>query len=420
MKKTKHLIVLSLDGLSSAELRLVKEHNGFRELIQNGSYIENVETIYPSLTYPAHSTVVTGRYPKDHGIISNTLLQEGVENREWYWYRKYINGDTLYDAARRKGLKTASILWPVSAGAKINYNLPEVWATKKYESSVLKLLSSGSKAYMLDLQLRFGKLRQGIKQPYLDDFVTASTEYTIKTKKPNLMLVHLIDLDTQKHLYGVNSKEAKEALYRLGERIERVIKALKEAKIYDDTTIVAFGDHSQLNVNTKIKPNVLFLNNKLLKVDSKGNFKSAEAYFDSCDGSGYVYVKDKCNIEKVKSILQSYIGKGIENVYTQEEAIEFGANSKCTFMLEASKGYWFNNSFTGSYVEKLSKVIGQHGYSPLKDNYTTVFMVAGNGIKKGVRIDKGHIINHAKTLAHILDVDIIGAKGEVIKEIFNK
>lgn len=419
MKHPKYLIILSLDSLSTEDFKCAKELEGFKELINNGSYIENVESIYPSLTYPAHATVVTGRYPKNHGIVSNKVIDEGVVDRDWYWYRSYISGDTLYDAARREGLKTAALLWPVAAGAKINYNLPEIWSVKNSQSDILKLLKSGSKAYMIDLELKFGKMRQGIKQPYLDDFVCASAAYTIKSKKPNLMLVHFIDLDTQKHEYGVDSKEASDALKRLDKKIQDIISSLKEANIYEETAIIAFGDHSQLNVHTKVKPNVLFLEEGLLEIN-KGELNHYDAYFDSCDGSGYVYIKDEKYIDKVKDILTKLKDEGIvEKIYTTDEASELGANTNCSFMVEAATGYYFSDELYGDYIEKLSNTIGQHGYSPLKKDYTTVLIASGKGIKKGIKLKKGHIINHAKTFAHLLGFNLKEAEGQVVKEILD-
>ncbi|KMT23162.1 ectonucleotide pyrophosphatase/phosphodiesterase [Clostridium cylindrosporum] len=420
MKNPKHLIILSLDGLSSNDFEYIKNLKGFKSLLERGSYIENVETVYPSLTYPVHATVVTGKYPKNHGIVSNKVLDEGNLDREWYWYRKYISGDTIYDAARRDGLKTAAFLWPVAAGAKINYNLPEIWATKKYEKDALKLLLSGSKAFMIDLELRFGKLRRGIKQPFLDDFVSASVAHTIKSKRPNLMLVHFIDLDTQRHDYGVDSPEAKAALDRLDIRIQNIISALKEAYMYDDTAIIAFGDHSQIDAHIKIKPNVLFSENNLLDVDSKGLFRNYKAYFDSCDGSGYIYVKDKKSLYNVKTILEDLKNKGIiESIYSTEEAAFLGANTNCSFMIEASRGYYFSDEFHGDYLEFLPHPIGQHGYSPLKEDYNALFIASGKGIKKGVKLKKGHIINYAKTFSALLGFTLKEAEGDVIYEIID-
>ncbi|MFP3367009.1 alkaline phosphatase family protein, partial [Pseudoalteromonas sp. SIMBA_148] len=84
----------------------------FRELLGRGSYCKQVETIYPSVTYPCHATIVTGKYPNRHGVVNNTLLQPGRDSPDWHWYRKSIRGTTLYDEAKKAGMTTAALLWP--------------------------------------------------------------------------------------------------------------------------------------------------------------------------------------------------------------------------------------------------------------------------------------------------------------------
>ena len=101
--ETKYLIVISFDAVSSEDINKLKKLNNFKYLIDNGSLITNVESVYPTLTYPAHATIMTGRYPKNHGIINNTLNKFSDVNPNWYWYRKYIKATTLYDLAYEKG-----------------------------------------------------------------------------------------------------------------------------------------------------------------------------------------------------------------------------------------------------------------------------------------------------------------------------
>lgn len=89
---TNHLIVISFDCLSSLDFPLLETLPNFQKLLRNSSYCKNVQTIYPSVTYPCHATIVTGKLPKNHGIINNTLLQPGKVSPDWYWYRKDIQG----------------------------------------------------------------------------------------------------------------------------------------------------------------------------------------------------------------------------------------------------------------------------------------------------------------------------------------
>lgn len=188
---TPHLLVVSLDAVSSKDLTLLKTLPNFSKFLSQGALIERVHSISPTLTYPAHTTIVTGNYPIHHGIINNTLLEPSHSNPNWYWYAKAIKTPTLFDLAHEKGLTTCSILWPVTGCSQITYNLPEIFPTKKWHHQLIMSGLAGSLNYQLEILKKFGHLRQGTKQPYLDDFVMAATKYTLLKCKPDLICVHL-------------------------------------------------------------------------------------------------------------------------------------------------------------------------------------------------------------------------------------
>ena len=424
--KPKYLIIISFDAVSSHDIEKLKELDNFKYLIDNGSLITNVESVYPTLTYPAHATIMTGMYPKNHGIINNTLNKFSDVNPNWYWYRKYIKTNTLYDLASEKGLTTAALLWPVTGRSKINYNLTEIFAPKPWQNQIVMSALSGSVKYQLDLNKRFGHLRNGLSQPALDNFVHESVKYTISKYKPNLLLIHYTDVDTNRHNHGYDSKEANDALLRHNERLGEIIKTLKENSIFEDSTIVALGDHSALDGEYLIRLNSLFRENGLLKVNDKGIIKSYKAVAKTCDGSSYIYLKDKNDTEtynKVHDILEKLIdnpNSPIEFILNSKEAEDFGADPNCTFMVEANLNYYFVDEAIGDIVEKIKEdEIGKvshrtkatHGYHPKKANYTTFFIACGKGIKKGVKIDGGSLINHGPTLAKLLGVNLGNTDG---------
>ena len=309
--KNKYVIVISFDAVSEEDLEFLSKQPNFSKLIKNGALIKNVESVYPSLTYPAHATIVTGKYPKNHGVINNTVLDFKNDNPDWYWYRKYIKGDTIFDLAEKSGMKTCSILWPVTARSKITYNMPEIFCTKRYDNQILKSALAGSKIYQVNMNKRFGYLRQGMEEPYLDNFATEVAKKTIRELKPNLILLHLIDSDSQKHKYGIENKEVIESLKRHDERLGEIIESLKLAGIYEDSTIIALGDHSQINVNNVIKLNSILMKNDLINVNGN-KIKSYKAIAKSCDGSSYIYLKNKNDVEtrkKVRDILNELKNK---------------------------------------------------------------------------------------------------------------
>ena len=429
--KNKYVIVISFDAVSEEDLEFLSKQPNFSKLIKNGALIKNVESVYPSLTYPAHATIVTGKYPKNHGVINNTVLDFKNDNPDWYWYRKYIKGDTIFDLAEKSGMKTCSILWPVTARSKITYNMPEIFCTKRYDNQILKSALAGSKIYQVNMNKRFGYLRQGMEEPYLDNFATEVAKKTIRELKPNLILLHLIDSDSQKHKYGIENKKVIESLKRHDERLGEIIESLKLAGIYEDSTIIALGDHSQINVNNVIKLNSILMKNDLINVNGN-KIKSYKAIAKSCDGSSYIYLKNKNDVETRKKVrdrlneLKNKYSNVIEEVYNNEEIKNLGADINASFMIEAKRGYYFIDDFLGEAIEVIDesskikhKLRASHGYLPSRDNYKTFFIAYGKTIKKGVVLEKGKLINHGPTIAKILDIDLRDCDGIVEERILN-
>ncbi|EEL52286.1 MULTISPECIES: ectonucleotide pyrophosphatase/phosphodiesterase [Bacillus cereus group] len=429
---TNHVIILSFDCLSALDLPILQELPHFQPFIKQGAIAKKVEAIYPSVTYPSHATIVTGNYPNKHGVVNNTLLQPGRESPDWHWYRRSIKGTTLYDEARKANLTTAALLWPVTGRAKIDYNLPEIFPNRPWQTQVLVSLFSGSPLYQLDLNHRFGHIRNGLSQPELDDFVLASAVYTIQTKKPNVMFVHFTDLDTQRHYHGFSSKETVAAIHRHDERLGKIIQALKDSEIYEQSTIIALGDHSALSENKSIQLNVLFHHNGLISVNKKGKLIDWRAYCQSCDGSAYIHVKDKNDIQTIQTVqhlLEELLQdkqNGIEFILHDEDAKERGADGNCLFMLEAREGYYFTENYTGNFIKEITEkdvtpskkyTFGTHGYSPTKPNYETIFMAAGKGIRQGTSIPYMRLIDEGPTIARLLGLHLGETDGTVIEDL---
>ncbi|MDN4526684.1 alkaline phosphatase family protein [Fictibacillus fluitans] len=426
---TDHLIVISFDCLSSLDFPVIKNLPHFQELLERGSYCANVESIYPTVTYPCHATIVTGNYPKRHGVVNNTFLQPGRVSPDWHWHRRHIQGTTLFDEARKAGMKTGALLWPVTAKADIDYHMPEIFANRPWQHQIPVSLMNGSFFYQLEMNRRFGHIRKGLNQPQLDDFVLESALHTIKTKQPGLLLIHFTDLDTQRHYHGFSSEEAMDALKRHDHRLGRILTAVRESGTAEHTTIVALGDHSALDETTGVQLNVLFREQGWISVSPKGKVTSWQVYCHSCDGSAYIYIRNK-NDQNLQSKVHEFLlqlakeeRNGIEQVLTADEAGALGADPRCSFMLEARPGYYFKEILEGDFLHRVTKedvrdkryTYACHGYSPKKENYSTFFAAAGKGIRPHQEIPYMRLIDEGPTFARLLGLDLGDTDGSVIE-----
>ena len=414
----KKLLVLSFDALGGEDFEYLKEKPEFKEFFKQAAICANVSSVYPTVTYACHTSIVTGKLPKNHGIISNTLLQsDRVNAPDWYWQRKYVKAETIYDKAIAAGMTVGAFLWPVTAKSKIHYLLPEIFPNRKWDNQVMTSLRNGRPTFIFDLFKHYRHLLNGIKQPNLDDFVTQSVIHTLKKSAPDMMLIHFTDLDTARHDYGVRSKEAYEAIDRLGTRFARIMDTLKEENLASDTTIVILGDHFQLDYHTKISLNDRLADGNWLKFDGS-KVVDWKALIKSNAGSAYVYLKDSTvDTVELKAFLEKLMENpenGIERVLTGDEASKPGADGNCAFMLEAKEGYVFTDFLGGGEKGKLA----DHGYHPTtKSGYATFYAMAGPGVKVGAQIEKMSLIDIAPTWAKLLRLELGEVDGKVVEEM---
>ena len=69
------LYIISLDAFGASDLEFAKTLPHFQEIFNRSARVKEVESVYPSLTYVAHTSIATGMNPNRHGIIHNTHRQ---------------------------------------------------------------------------------------------------------------------------------------------------------------------------------------------------------------------------------------------------------------------------------------------------------------------------------------------------------
>lgn len=424
----KHLYILSFDAMNSHDFERALSMPNFSKFIKKASYSNEVKSISPSLTYPAHTSIITSTYPITHGITTNTLLQPERESPDWHWRREDIKVDTLYDKAIDDGMKVAALLWPVTAKSRIQYNLPEIFANRKWQNQILVSLTNGSPLYQYKLNSKFGHLREGISQPKLDDFVEASAIYTIETYKPNLMMVHFVDMDAMRHYHGFDSQEGQDALVRHDKRLGNIIKTIEKEDSYSESAIVILGDHSMKATHSMVSLANEFEKRGLMEYKS-GKLRSYKVLTKTCDGSSYVKVVDESARQEIYNILQELesSNEAIEKVITKDQMNQIKADDYYDFMVEGKAGYYFTDKLMDNLINPVETkngktikghMLSSHGYLADKEDYYTIFAIKGPGIKEDFNIGPMSLVDEGMTFAKILGLKLDQGQGRVLKEIF--
>ena len=404
----RHVLVISVDGMG-ADFYAQRASNArvpnLARLRAEGSSAEAVEGVYPSVTYPSHTTIVTGRSPAEHGIYSNVSVRDpGKRQAEWFWYAKDIKAPALWDEARQAHLTSAAVSWPVTVGAAIDWNVPEIWDPGKGEELDLQFLAQHSTpGLILEAAQALGPMPAGTDN---DVIRTRFAAYLLKKYRPNLVLVHLANLDHEEHEHGPASPQATKALEESDAHIGELLKALQEAGMAGSTMVFIISDHGFLPIDHDIRPNVLLVKAGLLSADSTGQLTGGKIATLSNGGSFFIYWSDTENLRgEVQTALKPLIDQGVLWAEFDRAALQdLGAEPAAKLALDAPKGYAFSGRAVGEVVGARKSAGGTHGYLPYRSGLEASFIAWGPGIRRGVNLHRIRMTSEGSTILKALGV----------------
>jgi predicted AlkP superfamily pyrophosphatase or phosphodiesterase len=409
------VLMISVDGLKP-EYVLDADAHGLkipflRSMLRDGAHARGVNGVWPTVTYPSHTTLLTGLSPAEHGIYNNLEFDpKNTFANAWYWYAQQIRVPTLWQAAHEAGLSTASIGWPVSVGATaVDVLIPEYWRVARLtdvDPSDALLLAAVSRPEDLlqKMQARLGPYMRGNDpSPPGDDIKTRYALDILKNQKPKFMTIHLSSLDEQQHGHGPFSPEANRDL----EVIDGQLAQLFAASRANDPKAVAVvvSDHGFVHITHKVNLMQPFMRAGL--VESGGAWK-AQPW--SGAGMAAVMLHDPADSQvqaQVRDLLKSMKAdpsNGIAEVLERDAIKQRGAFPDASFLVIMKLGYYALCDATSPLLSEVPGSLGSHGFSPEYPEMRAAFFVAGAGIAPHRDLGVVDMRRIAPTVAQLLGV----------------
>ena len=399
----RHVVVISIDGMPSSYYMQPPaglQIPNLRRMISEGSFAEAVGGVYPTVTYPSHTTIVTGRKPAEHGIYTNLSSREAGRNaKDWYWFAKAIRTRTLWDEAREHHLTTASVAWPVTVGANIDWDIPEIWDPAKGEHANALYVAR----FMNPLTALQVGLALGMPPPGTEDDLnrTRLASYLITKHRPNLTLLHLEGLDSTEHDAGPRGPQANAALERIDRHVGEMLAAIKQAGIENSTDVFVVSDHGFLRITRDVRPNMLLVKGGLLTADAKGEINGGRIATVSNGGSFFVYWRDceaGIGTQVAAALKPLQDQKLLFATLGSQDLRQMGADPEACLALDALDGDEFSEAGAGDLVSALERQEGTHGYLPSRPGLECSFIAWGPDIKSGLDLHRIELTDEGPTI----------------------
>ena len=354
------LLVISIDGLDNRYLRdadrLGAKIPTLRRLCAEGAWANGVVGVMPSVTFPSHTTMVTGVRPYEHGIINNN-----DQNNVRYWYTSKIKVPVLWDAARAAGLRTGVVEWPVTVGANIDYNFPEKFSggnAGRMEMAAHEEVATPGLIEKITAQY------PSFPRQIVDDRARTQAVLYMLNQKADLILVHLADHDADAHAYGPYLKRALATLELADEYVGMMVRALPK-----DGVISLVIDHCFERIDRLVDPKTY--------------------------SSGEMTVTSTLVTTKDAAVAAALRGKdGIGREIPQDELKTHAPNLSGLFAFEPQEHVNFGPG-------TLASPRGTHGFWPLRADYRSVYVLWGAGVKHE-RLPEIEMTSIAGRLASVL------------------
>lgn len=417
-KKATPVVLISIDGLKpeyvlEADARGLKIPN-LRRFVREGAYSSGVHGVIPTVTYPSHSTLVTGASPAKHGIHANTTFDPlGKNQGGWYWYAEDLQVPTLWDVARAAHLSTANVHWPVTVSARIDWSLPQYWRTGTPDDR--KLLRVMATPGLLDtLEKELGPYADGIDESIGGDENRAKfAARLIELKQADFTMVYLTALDHAQHGTGPFSTDSKATLERIDTALGQVLGAV-ELTYGGRAVISVVSDHGFAPIEKALQLGVAFRKAGLIDLDAKEKITGWTGMIWSSGGSAAIVLKepqDKAARTKVADLLAKLAAdptNGIARVVEEEELHRKGGFPEAQWLVAMKPGFVVGENSSGPLVTPTSG--GAHGYWPDTPEMNSSFFVMGPGVTGGKALGPIDMRSIGPTLARFMGVSLPAAE----------
>lgn len=401
----RHVVLLSIDGLRP-EFYLDPEHwhaPNLQRLKAQGAWAERMLSVFPSITYANHTSLVTGVRAARHGVNSNNAFdQERGPLPGWSWWSRLIKAPALWDRARDKNVSTAAFSWPVSVGGAIDYNVPEIFSvTGANNGTTEQLIREHATPGLIEIAHPAG-------QPFpltfaeWDAWLPGAFGRVMQAYEPRLTLIHMLNLDRTQHRHGREAAETHAALTELDAAVGELVKQLDPT----DTCLLVVGDHGFQDYTRFLSPNRLFLDQGWLTV-REGKLVDWRVIAHPNGGSTPIYCKDPALAPAVLKLLKEH-APGRYEVLERAELDRLEAFPDALCALTVLPGFANRQDYEKPFEEPTKTTLGNHGHLP--ELVPTGLIAWGCGVKPHP-LGTVRVLDVAPTICRLLGLDGAGMQG---------
>ena len=377
MAAPKYSILIDVVGLEQEHLASGLLPNIAR-VAEQGEHAR-LEPVFPAVTCPVQASILTGKYPQEHGIISNGLYDRDTFSVSfWEQPSALVRRDRLWDIAKKRGLKSGVLFWQ-----NIMYANSDIVVTPRpihLDEKMVMWCYSKPPGYYEELKDKFGEFDLSsywgpLASSKSSEWIGRAAEYTFEKYRPEQLFVYIPHVDYSAQKFGKNAPQTIADIRKADEIVGRIVDKISSLQMSDQTNIVIASEYGFNDVTQAIPINVALRDKGLLSVRNIGgkeyiDFELSKAFAMVDHQIAHVYTKNGFE-QETKKLLEKV--PGIDQVLDKEGKARLRLDHERSGELVAvadrdkwfSYYWWHQEEFAPDFAHRVD-IHRKPGYDPVE------------------------------------------------------
>jgi hypothetical protein len=345
----------------------------FVRMATDGARAASLLPVFPSITFPAHTSLSTGAHPDRHGIVNNQFTTPAAEEFAYGSGAEALAAEPLWAAAERQGVRAATFFWPISEtrwrGVRASY------ARAPFDETVSESAKVDQMLAWLDMPER---------------------------ERPGLIMTWWHGADAMGHRHGPDAVETRAALRKEAAQLARLIAGVDARAGWGEVTLIVVSDHGMLALRETLDANDLLEDAGIAGVAINAGALALVDLAGTPGAAGGAAAARKLAAAdaRVRAHARAELPPALRFAHENAGDVVLLAEAPLAFT-----DAWSRFDLWRSVSSLWGGEVGVHGYDAgVVPEMRAIFFALGRGVPRGARLGEVRALDVAATVARLLGI----------------
>jgi predicted AlkP superfamily pyrophosphatase or phosphodiesterase len=349
------------------------------KVIEDGE-VAKLEPTFPAVTSTVQSSILSGKYPRDHGIISNGLFDRSTFNVSfWEQSSSLVQAQRVWDHVKQTNTKkTAVLFWQNTMYA--NSDIVVTPRPIHLDDRMVMWCYSKPVGYYEKLKENYGEFNLAsywgpLASPKSSEWIGSAAEYTLESERPNFLFVYIPHVDYSAQRFGTGAEQVRSDLKKADEIVGRLVQKSIDLGIRDETQFIILSEYAFNDVTGAVPLNLMLRDAGLLSVRTIQekeylDFEYSKAFAMVDHQVAHIYIKDGYEKETRKALeTASGVDRILDSSGKKDLAIDHERSGELIAIAARDKWFsyywWYEENKAPDFARKVD-IHRKPGYDPVE------------------------------------------------------